>query len=109
MSAPNPPANPPTKAVTRIKDKLFGSESIAATRSVRRESVLISVMVAIKNQSMPMPTKPAIKEDSPLVEMIKLIKKLAITTDHQGDIVWSKNASTAVNPIFNNTLKQYSV
>ena len=89
--------------------KLLGSENIAATRSVRIESVLISVIVAMTNHRIAIPKNPDKKDDGPLVDIIKLIRKLAITTDHHGNMVWNKNAKTAVNPIFNITLKLFII
>ena len=87
VKAPNPPAIPPTIAVTIINDMLLGRENISATRIVSIEFVWISVMVAIKNHKMEIPRNPATNDDAPFVEMITLIRKLAITTDHHGNIV----------------------
>lgn len=87
VNAPNPPAIPPTIAVTIINDMLLGRENISATRVVSIEFVWISVMVAIKNHKMAIPRNPATNDDTPFVEMMTLIKKLAMTADHQGNIV----------------------
>lgn len=87
VRAPKPPTNPPMMAVIKINRELLGSENIAATRSVSIDAVCISIIDAMTNQSRAIPKKPARNEDGPLVEIIKLIKKLAITMDHHGNIV----------------------
>ena len=56
------------------------------------------------NHSIPIPRKPAIKEESPFVEIMKLIIKLAITADHHGNKDCSRNAKMEDNPIFIKTL-----
>ena len=86
VSAPNPPTNPPIIAVTRINKNPFGREKIPATRLVRMDSVNISILDASMNQSNPIPRKPERKDENPLDEIIKLIRKLAIATDHHGNI-----------------------
>ena len=87
VNAPNPPARPPTTAVTIINDMLLGREKISATRTVNMEFVCISVIVAMRNHKMKIPKNPATNEDPLFVEIMTLIKKLAITTDHHGNIV----------------------
>lgn len=66
---------------------VFGNEKIVATLLDRIDSVFTSTISAEKNQSNPTPKKPPINEGHPFVEIIKLIKKLAMTTDHQGKIL----------------------
>ena len=67
----------------------------------------MSMNAASTNHNMAIPKKPEKKEDNPFVEMMKLIRKLAMPMDHQGKTFCSNNARMAVKLIFNINFKLF--